>query len=200
MIYGYARVSTQDQSLHLQTDALKEAGCENIFTEKASAAKERPVLAQLIETMTKGDTLIVWKLDRLARSLRDLINMVNGFKERGIKFSSLQDNIETKTPQGRLFFNIIASLAEFERELIRERTNAGLTAARARGRKGGRPLGLSAAATKTALAAHSLYQDRELTIDNIMEQLGIGSKETFYKYVRHIEAQKEAKRTSTELL
>ena len=147
--------------------------------------------------MTKGDTLIVWNLDWLARSLRDLINMVNSFKKKGIKFSSLQDNIENKTPQGRLFFNIMASLAEFEREIIRERTNAGLTAARARGRKGGRPRGLSPAANKTALAAHSLYQDRELTIDNIMEQLGIGSKETFYKYVRHVEAHKEAKRTHT---
>lgn len=192
MIYGYARVSTQEQNLHLQTDALKRAGCERIFTEKASAAKERPVLAQLLETLQEGDTLIVWKLDRLARSLRDLITLVNGFGERRITFSSLQDNIETVTPQGRLFFNIMASLAEFERELIRERTNAGLTAARARGRKGGRPKGLSPEARKTALAAHSLYQDRQLTVEVIMEQLSIGSRDTFYRYVRAIEADKKA--------
>jgi DNA invertase Pin-like site-specific DNA recombinase len=193
MIYGYARVSTQDQHLHLQTDALKKAGCERLFTEKASAAKERPVLSQLLETLEEGDTLIVWKMDRLARSLRDLINLVTSFKERGIKFTSLQDSIDTSTAQGRLFFNIMASLAEFERELIRERTHAGLSAARARGRRGGRPKGLSSSAYKTALAAYSLYQDKELPVAAIMSQLGIGSRGTLYKYVRHIQAEKKAK-------
>src|SRR6476469_7847952 len=131
MIYGYARVSTQDQHLHLQTDALRKAGCERIFTEKASAAKERPVLVQLLDTLEKGDTLMVWKMDRLARSLRDLIHLVTSFEERGIKFASLQDRIDTSTAQGRLFFNLMASLAQFERELIQERTHAGLSAARA---------------------------------------------------------------------
>jgi DNA invertase Pin-like site-specific DNA recombinase len=197
MIYGYARVSTQDQHLHLQTDALKKAGCERIFTEKASAAKERPVLAQLLDTLEEGDTLMVWKMDRLARSLRDLIHLVTSFEERGIKFASLQDSIDTSTAQGRLFFNLMASLAQFERELIRERTHAGLSAARARGRSGGRPKGLSASAYKTALAAYSLYQDKDLTVAGIMKQLGIGSKDTLYKYVRHIAAEKMAKATAT---
>jgi DNA invertase Pin-like site-specific DNA recombinase len=197
MIYGYARVSTQDQHLHLQTDALKKAGCERIFTEKASAAKERPVLAQLLDTLEEGDTLMVWKMDRLARSLRDLIHLVTSFEERGIKFTSLQDSIDTSTAQGRLFFNLMASLAQFERELIRERTHAGLSAARARGRSGGRPKGLSVSAYKTALAAYSLYQDKDLTVAGIMKQLGIGSKDTLYKYVRHIAAEKMAKATAT---
>lgn len=182
MIYGYARVSTQDQNVHLQTDALKKAGCERIFTEKGSAAKERPVLSQLLETLEPGDSLIVWKLDRLGRSLKELITLVNQFSERNIVFTSLQDSINTNTAQGRLFFGIIASLAEFERELIRERTNAGLVAARARGRKGGRPPGLREADKKTARIAYQLHQNKTIPIRDILSQLRI-SKSTLYKYI-----------------
>jgi DNA invertase Pin-like site-specific DNA recombinase len=183
MKYGYARVSTQDQHLHLQTDALKKAGCERIFTEKGSAVKERPVLTQLLETLESGDSLVVWKLDRLGRSLRDLVTLTNQFSERGIVFTSLQDNINTDTAQGRLFFGIMASLAEFERELIRERTNAGLAAARSRGRKGGRPPGLREADKKTARIAYQLHQNKAIPVGDIISQLRI-SKGTMYRYIK----------------
>lgn len=182
MIYGYARVSTEEQKLHLQTDALKLSGCEKIFKEKISAAKERPELEKLILLLQKGDTVIVWKLDRLGRSLRHLIDLVKSFEDKGVKFISLQDSINTTTAQGRLIFNFFASLAEFERDIIRERTHAGLDAARARGRTGGRKKGLSPEAQIKARYAKELYTARNLSIKEICQRVGVTAR-TMYSYV-----------------
>src|SRR5882762_5361393 len=144
MMIGYARVSTQDQSPALQLDALRAAGCDRIFEEKASGAqRDRPELKAALEYMRDGDVLVVWKLDRLARSLGQLIDTVDSLKERGIGFRSLTEQIDTTTPAGKLTFHIFGAMAEFERSIIRERTRAGLDAARARGRTGGRPRALS---------------------------------------------------------
>jgi DNA invertase Pin-like site-specific DNA recombinase len=139
-LLGYARVSTTDQQPQLQVDALTGAGCYRVFTETASGARaDRPVLEQVLDQLRPGDTLVVWKLDRLGRSLRHLVDTVTGLAERGIGFRSLQEAIDTTTPGGKLVFHVFAALAEFERDLIRERTSAGLAAARVRGRHGGRP-------------------------------------------------------------
>lgn len=137
MLIGYARVSTQDQQLHLQLDDLARAGCERIFQEKVSSAKVRPQLGLLVDSLRAGDTVVVWKLDRLGRSMKELITLINEFQDKEVGFRSLNDAIDTTTAQGRLVFNLFASLAEFERDLIRERTQAGLSAARSRGRLGG---------------------------------------------------------------
>ena len=143
MKIGYARVSTKDQNLGLQIDALTKAGCEKIYQDIASGARsERPALNEMIHNLRPGDVLVIWKLDRLGRSLNHLISLVNDLMEKKIGLQSLHDPIDTTTAQGRLSFNLFASLAEFERDLIRERTQAGLSAARARGRNGGRPKGI----------------------------------------------------------
>lgn len=184
MKIGYARISTKDQNLDLQKDALLKTGCKKIFEEVVSGAKkERPVLNQLITELREGDTVVVWKIDRLGRSLKHLVDMINIFHERGVAFQSLNDPIDTTTAQGRLTFNIFASLAEFEREMIRERTYAGLTSAKARGRKGGRPKGLSVQAQATACAAETLYKEGKLSSEQIAKRLGI-SKNTLYTYLR----------------
>lgn len=139
-LIGYARCSTQDQNVDLQVDALKRAGCEKIFTEHASGGdRDRPQLAAALKWCRKGDVFVVWKLDRAGRSLVHLIEVVNGLKERGVDFRSLNDSIDTTTAAGALMFHIMGAFAEFERSVIRERTLAGLAAARARGRIGGRP-------------------------------------------------------------
>jgi DNA invertase Pin-like site-specific DNA recombinase len=139
-LLGYARVSTTDQQPQLHVDALQRAGCYRVFTETASGARnDRPTLEQLLDQLRPGDTLVVWKLDRLGRSLQHLVDIINGLADRGIGFRSLQEAIDTTTPGGKLVFHVFAALAEVERDLIRERTNAGLAAARARGRHGGRP-------------------------------------------------------------
>jgi DNA invertase Pin-like site-specific DNA recombinase len=144
MLIGYARVSTHDQTLNLQQDALEKAGCTKIFTDTASGAKtERIGLEQALNYVRKGDTLVVWRLDRLGRSLPHLITTMTDLEEQGIGFKSLTENIDTTTSGGKLIFHIFGALAEFERNLIRERTAAGLTAARARGKKGGRPRALT---------------------------------------------------------
>ncbi|MFD2065584.1 recombinase family protein [Pontibacter silvestris] len=185
MKIGYARVSTQDQKLELQTDALTQHGCEQLFREKKSSkSKERPELEKMISQLRAGDTVVVWKLDRLGRSLRDLIELVSDFKERGVEFVSLQDGINTATPTGRFTFNIFASLAEFEREIIRERTKAGLEAAKARGRKGGRPKGLSKAAMEKAKTAKVLFDSGTRTVEEIAGILGIG-RATCYRYLAY---------------
>lgn len=184
MIYGYARVSTEEQKLHLQTDALNVAGCDQIYQEKISAAKQRPELEKLLKALVNGDTVIVWKLDRLGRSLRHLIDLVKSFEDKKVKFISLQDSINTSTAQGRLIFNIFASLAEFEREIIKERTNAGLAAARIRGRFGGRRKGLTPEAQLKARYAKELYETRQLTIREICDRVGIKTTNTFYSYIR----------------
>jgi len=139
MMIGYARVSTQDQNLDLQTEALTKAGCEKIYEDKISGVRaERPGLARALEMLREGDTLVVWKLDRLGRSVKQLVDMVGELHRQGIQFKSLTDAIDTGTPAGRFFFHVMASLAEMERELIMERTRAGLDAAKQLGRKGGR--------------------------------------------------------------
>ena len=185
MKLGYARVSSKDQNLDLQIDALKEAGCKEIFHEVVSGAKtERVELDRLMNKVREGDILVIWKLDRLGRSLKHLVSLVNELTEKGIGLRSLNDPIDTTTSQGRLIFNIFASLAEFERDLIRERTQAGLQAARARGKKGGRPKGLSDKAKSKAIAAEALYKKGELSVVEICQNLGI-SKATLYNYLRH---------------
>lgn len=183
MKIGYARVSTTDQKLELQKDALTKAGCEMIFEEKISGkSRDRPQLMEMFGKFRKGDTLVVWKLDRLGRSLKDLIELVTRLKELDVTFLSINDSIDTKTATGRFTFNVFASLAEFEREMIRERTMAGLQAARARGRSGGRPKGLSKASISKAVAVKSLYDNKEKTMIEIGRDLGL-SKATCYRYL-----------------
>lgn len=185
MKLGYARVSTRDQNLNLQLDALQKAGCEKIYEETASGAKtDRPVLDDLIKHIREGDVLVIWKLDRLGRSLNNLVVIINQLLEKKVGLQSLSDPVDTTNTQGRLIFNIFASLAEFERDVIRERTQAGLSSARARGRFGGRPAGLSKQATSIACAAETLYLERKLSVRQIADQLGIG-KNTLYNYLRH---------------
>lgn len=159
MKVGYARVSTREQNLDLQIKSLKEAGCSEIYQEIASGAKnDRPVLYKVLLNLRKGDTLIIWKLDRLGRSLGHLVKIVNDLLDKKIFIISLNDSIDTTTAQGKFTFNIFASLAEFERDLIRVRTLAGLDAARARGKQGGRPKGLSRSAKEKAYAAETLIK------------------------------------------
>lgn len=185
MKIGYARVSTREQNLDMQVIALEDAGCERIYEEIVSGVKaERPILTNLIQQLRPGDILVIWKLDRLGRSLKNLVVLVQQLMENNIGLCSLNDPIDTTSPQGRLIFNIFASLAEFERDVIRERTQAGLSAARARGRLGGRPRGLSQAAEATACAAETLYKEKKLSVIEICKKLNI-SKSTLYKYLRY---------------
>ena len=180
MLVGYARVSTLEQDIALQVDALKKAGCDTMFNDTASGAITlRPGLTNALSYVRKGDTLVVWRLDRLGRSLRHLIDVIADLEKRGIGFRSLQESIDTTTSGGRLIFQIFGALAEFERNLIRERTQAGLKAARARGRLGGRPKALDAA--KIALA-YRLYDEKQHTIKEICRILGI-SKPSLYAYL-----------------
>ena len=196
MKVGYARVSTRDQKLDLQVDALKRAGCERIFQDVASGSKTaRPALDELLGQLRAGDVLVIWKLDRMGRSLRHLVDLVGDLVARDIGLLSLNDPINTTSAQGRLVFNLFASLAEFERELIRERTQAGLTAARARGRVGGRPKGMPAHAESTAMSAETLYRERRLSVNDIAKRLSI-AKSTLYSYLRQrrVEVGKHARR------
>lgn len=178
MLIGYARVSTNDQDLRLQLDALQAAGCEKIFTDKASGAKgDRPGLAEALGYTRTGDTLVVWKLDRLGRSMKGLIDLAETLKSREVDLQSLTDGIDTKTPAGRFFFHMMAALAVMERELMLERTNAGLAAARRAGRVGGRPRALDAdkaSAIQTLLASGK-------TRGEVAKALGI-STATIYRY------------------
>jgi DNA invertase Pin-like site-specific DNA recombinase len=181
MLIGYARVSTHDQTLALQQDALEKAGCTKIFTDVISGAKaERKGLAEALEYVRAGDTLVVWRLDRLGRSLKDLIEKLTELNNRKIGFKSLTENIDTTTSGGKLIFHIFGALAEFERDLIKERTNAGLQAARERGRKGGRPKALTE--KKTAMA-RALYADKRNSINEICKTLNI-SKTSLYRYLK----------------
>jgi DNA invertase Pin-like site-specific DNA recombinase len=182
LLFGYARVSTQDQNLDLQLDDLTKAGCQRVFQEKVSSAKARPQLQKMLDILREGDTVIVWKLDRLGRSLKELFTLVDDFQRKGIGFRSLNDAIDTTTAQGRLVFNLFASLAEFERDMIRERTKAGLAAARARGRVGGRPKGLSAQAQAKARAVKTMHGLKTHTILEICQLFHI-SRATVYRYL-----------------
>lgn len=182
MLIGYARVSPMEHHLDLQLDVLGQAGCTSIFTDNASGTKaERPELEQAVAHLRDSDTLVVWRLDRLGKSLNHLIETLTKLDERNIGFKSLSEDIDTTTPDGKLAFHIvIGSLAEFERDILRERTQAGLEAARARGRNGGRPKSLTG---KKAAMAQALYKERGSSISEICKALSI-SRTTLYRYVK----------------
>lgn len=185
MLIGYARVSTDDQNLDLQRDALKGAGCERIFEDTVSGAKaDRTGLAALMNVLRAGDTVVIWRLDRLGRSLKNLIQLVERLETAKVGLRSLQENIDTTSSGGRLVFHLFGALAEFERNLIRERTQAGVLAARARGRMGGRPRRLDPA--KQALALR-LYHERQHSVDEICKMMGI-SKSTLYNYLGKVDS------------
>ena len=181
MNIGYARVSTQDQNLALQEDALAAAGCEKTFTDTLSGAKaDRPGLTDALSHLRGGDVLVVWKLDRLGRSLKQLIEVAQDLDKRGVGLKSLQEQIDTTTPGGKLVFHVFGALAEFERDLVKERTNAGLAAARSRGRVGGRKPVLTG---KKAEAALALYGSKTVTVSEICSTLGI-SRTSLYRLVK----------------
>ena len=181
MNIGYARVSTHEQTLDLQKDALEKIGCSKIFTDTASGAKEeRKGLEEAFAYVREGDTLVVWKLDRLGRSLKHLIETITALNNRNIGFKSLTENIDTTTSGGKLIFHIFGALAEFERDIIRERTKAGLQADRARGRVGGRRKVLDA---KKITLLQKLYEDKTTSIQDICTMLHIG-RTTFYRYLK----------------
>jgi DNA invertase Pin-like site-specific DNA recombinase len=180
MLIGYARVSTRDQKPHLQLDALRETGCERIFEETISGAKrDRPELKAALDFMRAGDSLVVWKLDRLARSTRQLLETVERLEQRGIGLKVLTQNMDTASAGGRLIFTVFSAIAEFEREIICERTRAGLDAARSRGRTGGRPRALS---EKDLKQARALLADPEITVEAVARRLGVGPS-TLYRYL-----------------
>ncbi len=181
MLIGYARVSTQDQNPDLQRDALERAECKEIYIDRVTGtAAHRPELERARARLREGDTLVVWRLDRLGRSLKDLIEWVAYLEEQGVAFKSLQESIDTTTSTGKLVFHMFGALAEFERNLIRERTQAGLAAARARGRKGGRSKALSPVKRQRAV---ELYNNREVSVKEICAMFAI-SKPTLYSYVQ----------------
>ncbi len=182
MFVGYARVSLPEQHLALQPDALQRAGCERLYTDTVSGGQaERPGLRTALEVLRAGDTFVVWKLDRLGRSLSHLVETVHDLHQQGIHFKSLQENIDTTSGAGKLVFHLFAALAEFERDLIRERTRAGLAAARERGKLGGRPKALR---PHQAARVRALYNARELSVPEICVLFGIG-KTTVYRYLQH---------------
>jgi DNA invertase Pin-like site-specific DNA recombinase len=186
MKIGYARVSTKDQNISMQIDALEKEGCKMIFQEKVSGSKtDRPELRKIMEQLREDDIIVIWKLDRLGRSLIHLVKLVKEIMDKGAHLKSLNDSIDTSTPQGKLTFHIFAALAEFERDIIRERTIAGLEAARARGRVGGRKKGLSEEAEKKAIMAETLYLKGEKSTLEICKYVGIKSKSTLYRYLRY---------------
>jgi DNA invertase Pin-like site-specific DNA recombinase len=182
MRVGYARVSTADQSPDLQLDALRRAGCEKIYTEKASGAKaDRPELARVLDDVLRsGDVLVVWKLDRLARSLKKLITTAEDLETRGVGLVSLTESIDTTTPGGVLVFHVFGAIAQFERALIRERTAAGLAEARRRGRKGGRPSAFKAEGDITA--ARALMKEGKIPVRDVAKRMGV-SVATLYRHV-----------------
>ncbi|AEK36327.1 DNA invertase [Corynebacterium variabile DSM 44702] len=177
-VFGYARVSTADQDASLQRDALSRHGCSEIFTDVGSGSRaHRPELDRLWGKLRSGDTVVVWRLDRLGRSVPHLIDQLEDLQTRGVGFVSLQETIDTTTPGGRLVFHVFSALAQFERDLVIERTTAGLAAARARGRVGGRPNKLTAQQTATA---RSLYEAKTMTVTDIGRVLGV-SRSTIYR-------------------
>jgi DNA invertase Pin-like site-specific DNA recombinase len=180
MKIGYARVSTNQQDTLLQTDALNNADCERIYEETYSAkTKDRPELSRMLDALRSGDTVIVWRLDRLGRSLKDLIEILDSFKERNIQFISLTENIDTTSAMGELVFHFIAAMSQFERNLISERTKAGLVAARARGRVGGRKAKLSSGDIKKATA---MLADKTISVSDVANHFEV-SRTTLYKHI-----------------
>ena len=193
MLIGYARVSTHEQNLDLQKDALRKAGCEEIYEDKVSGiVSTRPGLKKVKQIFRKGDTLVVWRLDRLGRSLKDLMEWMTYLEEKQVGLKSLQESIDTTTTTGKLVFHIFAALAEFERNLIRERTQAGLAAARARGRLGGRPKSLDENKRKVVV---DLYNKKELMVKEICEMMNI-SKPTLYSYIKESQKSKKLKKSN----
>ncbi|WDH95256.1 recombinase family protein (plasmid) [Paenibacillus urinalis] len=181
MKFGYARVSTQDQSLSLQLDALSHFGVDQVFEEKESGKrKNRPQLDELLKVLRQGDTVVVYKLDRISRSTKHLIELMEHFEEKEIHFVSIQDKIDTTTAMGRFFFRMLASIAELERDIISERTKDGLTAARARGRKGGRPK----VESKKITLALKMYESKDYSLSQIKAATGIGAT-TLYRYLEN---------------
>jgi len=177
---GYARVSTDDQNLDLQRDALTRAGCHQMYEETASGKQaDRPELVHCLKALRAGDTLVVWRLDRLGRSLPDLVRIISDLEERGVAFESVTEQIDTGSAAGKLVFHVFASLAEFERNLIRERTNAGLTAARARGRKGGRKPSLD---KQQLREIKQLLKDPNMRVVDVAKRYGVG-RATIYKHL-----------------
>jgi DNA invertase Pin-like site-specific DNA recombinase len=180
MLVGYARVSTEDQIFDLQKDSLRESGCEKLFTDIGSGAQnDRKGLGEAFEFLREGDTLVVWKLDRLGRSLKHLIELVTELDQRGVGFRSLQENIDTNTSGGKLIFHVFGALAEFERDIIRERTQAGLAAARSRGRRGGRPKAMS---EQQVTMARTLLNDPKTNVSEVCRTLGV-SRSTLYRHL-----------------
>ncbi|MBK8295145.1 MAG: recombinase family protein [Solirubrobacterales bacterium] len=176
---GYARVSTVDQNLDMQLDALNQAGCSRIFSDKVTGTQaERPELTKMLEYARAGDTIVVWKLDRFGRNLKDLLDQVNGLDDRGIGFKSLNDNIDTTSPGGRLVFHVFGAMAQYERDMLSDRTRAGLEAARARGRVGGRKRSFT---DEKVAVARDLY-DKGTTVASISKTLGV-SRGTIYRYL-----------------
>ena len=183
MLVGYTRVSTHEQTLALQQDAVAQAGCERVFTDTAGGATaDRPGLALALDHLRAGDTLVIWKLDRLGRSLPHLLATITGLQERGVGLKSLTEQLDTTTSGGKLIFHVFAALAEFERDVIRERTRAGLAAARARGRRGGRPKAAALSDARKVALAQALYADKAHSIAEICRTLGV-SRSTLYRYI-----------------
>jgi DNA invertase Pin-like site-specific DNA recombinase len=185
MLVGYVRVSRNEQNLDLQLDSLNKLGIEKVFKEKTGgASKDRPEFDRMLTLLRSGDVIVVWRIDRLGRSTLSLVQLMAELRERGIEFRSIIEGVDTTTPMGRLWYTLSAVFAENEREIIRERTIAGLAAARLRGRKGGRRFGLSDKAKQTAKTAKILY-DSGQSVSNILKAIGIRSSTTLYKYLRH---------------
>ena len=188
MKIGYARVSRDTQTTAMQEDALSKERCELVFTDKMSGQRfDRPEFLKMLDRTRAGDVIVVWRLDRLGRSLKQLIETVTLLGERGIELRSLKEHIDTTTPTGKLMFHIIGAMAEFERDVIRERTQAGLEAARARGRRGGRPQAIAKMEPRNLARAKELYAAKQNTVQEIMWMTGFNSRNTFYKYVVHAE-------------
>lgn len=186
MLIGYARVSKFEQNLDLQTDALKNLGIEKIFVDKVSGVKsEKPQLNELLKFIRKGDALTVWRLDRVGRTTVGLIQFVTELNEKGIYFKSITENIDTSSASGKLIFQIFCVLAEHERNVLIERTNAGLKSARARGKNGGRPKGMTEKYKKIAPLVKTAYESKSVPVEEIMKAFGIGSKATFYKIIKN---------------
>ena len=184
MNIGYIRVSRDTQTTALQEDAMNVEHCTRVFTDTMSGKRfDRPAFLQMLDVARAGDVIVVWRLDRLGRSLKQLIETVTMLAERGIELRSLKEHIDTTTSTGKLMFHIIGAMAEFERDVISERTQAGLDAARARGRQGGRPKAIDTIEPRNLARAKHLYAAKQNTIAEIMHMTGFKSRNTFYKYV-----------------
>ncbi len=184
MVFGYARVSKRDQNPNLQIDLLTRAGCDKIYMDKVSGVKKLPQQEKLLEYVRQGDTIVVWRFDRLGRTPIELIKLVNHFKENNIHFVSINEGIDTRTSIGEFIFIIFAGLAKLERDIVIERTNDGLDSARERGVKSGRPQGLSGRYKKIAPAVKAAYESKRYTQKQLLETFSIPSKNTLYRIIK----------------